>query len=272
MVCVASVVENLSSNIHMSMNVSVCMATYNGEPYLYDQVTSILEQLGSADELVVVDDASHDGTVSLLEQFGDSRIKLYCNERNIGHVQTFSKVISLASNPIILMADQDDIWVKGRLQVMRESLAGTTALVSSNSDFIDIDGLPITPLHIGLCESDSSLYAVNIARIFCGAAFYDGCAMGFRSELRELILPIPSYVESHDLWIAMAANMAKSNLHLNQITLKRRVHGHNASVISRQPIRKLWSRVIFLLSLIHICYRLLTIQTRDPHEYLLPLK
>jgi glycosyltransferase involved in cell wall biosynthesis len=256
--CGESLVEKLRSDMHELMNVSVCMATYNGETYLSEQVASILEQMGSADELVVVDDASHDGTVSLLELFGDRRVKVHRNERNMGHVQTFSKVISLASNPIILMADQDDVWIKGRVQVMRESLAGTNALVSSNSDFIDSEGRPTAPLHVGLCKSDSHRYALNITRIFTGEAFYDGCAMGLRSEFRVLILPIPRYVESHDLWIAMAANLAKSNLHLEQITLKRRVHGQNASVVSRKPLRKLWSRAIFVLSLLHLSLRLLT--------------
>ena len=37
--------------------ISVCMATYNGAPYVCEQMNSILEQLGPSDEVVVVDDA-----------------------------------------------------------------------------------------------------------------------------------------------------------------------------------------------------------------------
>ena len=81
--------------------------------------------------------------------------------------------------------------------------------------------------------------------------------MALREELRDIILPIPTYVESHDLWIAMAANMAGNNQHLERITLLRRIHGNNASVISRPFIQKLWSRVIFVRSFIEIASRMM---------------
>lgn len=238
------------------------MATYNGEHYLPEQVASILAQMGPDDELVVVDDASVDGTVAYLDSLHDPRIRVHCNTVNLGHVQSFAKVIGLARGSYILMADQDDIWIDGRLADLRQALDAGPALVSSNSEFMDGEGHPIPPLHPDLLEVDSARHAVNIARIFSGHAHYDGCSMGMKRALRDAVLPIPSYVESHDLWIAMTANAARSNVHLARRTLRRRVHGNNASVISRSLPRKVWSRVIFLLSLLHIGFRLLTRRTR----------
>jgi len=261
--CVESVVEKFKSNFCRHFGVSVCMATYNGERYLQEQVESILLQLESTDELIVVDDSSDDGTINLLRAIGDQRIIIHRNNSNLGHVQTFSKAISLASNPIILMADQDDIWVTGRVAKMLKALEEKGVdLVSSNSDFIDSEGRPIPPLHVGLSEADSRCYGANIMRIFMGKAFYDGCAMGFRSSLRDLILPIPNYVESHDLWIAMASNIAKSNIHLVCITLKRRIHDQNASVKNRLFKAKIRSRAVFLISLFHLSFRCLSINYR----------
>jgi len=233
------------------------MATYNGERYLAEQVDSILYQMGEKDELVVVDDASNDGTVGYLKSIGDPRIRIYRNESNIGHVQSFASAIGLARGKYILMADQDDVWIEGRLCTMRDSLSAGSALVSTNTEFIDSQGRMIPPLHPELAEADSCRYLTNIAKIFTGKAYYDGCAMGLREELRRLVLPIPGYVESHDLWIAMAANVARSNRHLACCTLRRRVHGSNASVVSRPLLSKLISRSIFLLSLLHIGLRLI---------------
>lgn len=244
------------------MTISVCMATYNGVHYLPEQVASILAQMEATDELVVVDDASGDGTVAYLEGLRDPRIRVYRNEANLGHVQTFARAIGLASRPYILMADQDDVWVEGRAQAMRDALAAGTVLVSTNSAYIDGQGHPIPPLNHGLNASDSRRHAVNILRIFTGHAFYYGCAMGLRAELRDIVLPIPRYVESHDLWIAMAANAMGSNAHLERITLRRRVHGKNLSVVRRPLARKLWSRALFLLSLLHIGQRLLMRRAR----------
>jgi glycosyltransferase involved in cell wall biosynthesis len=239
------------------MKISICMATYNGERYLPEQVNSILSQMGVDDELVVVDDASSDRTVAYLKSLGDPRIRVYCNTSNIGHVQSFSKVIGLARGTYILMADQDDIWIEGRLVAICDALEAGPALVSTNSKFINENGEAIAPLHPDLLEEDSGRHTSNIVRIFTGNAFYDGCTMGLREELRWLVLPIPTYVESHDLWIAMSANMVRSNRHLARYTLRRRVHGSNASVVRRSLVRKLRSRVIFLFSLLHIALRLL---------------
>lgn len=237
---------------------SICMATYNGERFLREQVESILSQMQLDDELVIVDDASNDGTLAYLESIGDRRIRVYCNPTNIGHVQSFAKVISLARGTYILMADQDDVWIDGRLNTIREALTNGPALVSTNSEFIDSEGRMILPLHPDLVEADSNRYITNILRIFTGKAYYDGCTMGLRRELLRLVLPIPNYVESHDLWIAMAGNAARTNRHLARYTLRRRLHGNNASVVSRSLLRKLMSRVIFLLSYLHISLRLIT--------------
>ena len=238
------------------MDISVCMATYNGEPYLAEQVASILSQLDANDELVVVDDASRDGTVAYLQSLADPRIRIFRNEHNLGHVQSFGKVISLARHDHILMADQDDVWLDGRVRAMREALSAPSAmLVSTNSEFMDGAGRPIPPLRDGIRAEDSRTHLRNILGIFSGTMAYDGCAMAFHKRLVPLLLPFPKYVESHDLWIAMAGNVVRSNVHLDRSTLRRRVHGKNASIVQRPLHQKLWSRAVFLLSLAQIALR-----------------
>jgi glycosyltransferase involved in cell wall biosynthesis len=234
------------------------MATYNGVQYLPQQIESIISQLGLDDELVVVDDFSTDGTLEYLKSIStDSRIKIYNNSENKGIVHTFNMAIELAGGQIILMADQDDVWVEGRLQYICKSLNNYVMLVSSNSKFINSDGEIIESLHPPLYESDSSNFFNNIIKIMTGHAYYDGCTMGFRREFRRVILPFPKYVESHDLWIAMAANMLGSNFHLENITLYRRIHGRNASVIARPLLKKIFSRLIFVTSFFHIFIRII---------------
>lgn len=237
-------------------DVSICMATYNGAIYLRAQLDSILSQMREGDELIVLDDASKDGTLDIVLGYEDARIRVHRNDFNLGHVQTFSKVLCLASKKFIFMADQDDIWVEGRLDLMRKALNTPGIwLVSSNSKFIDAGGGGICAIHPDLNPADSGRNFVNIFRIFTGSAFYDGCSMAFRKELATLVLPIPAYVESHDLWIAMGANLVGVNLHLRDVTLLRRVHGRNASVVRRPLFLKLWSRIVFALSIAHLLVR-----------------
>ena len=46
-------------------SVSVCMATYNGEEFISQQIKSIINQLNNDDELIISDDGSTDGTLKI---------------------------------------------------------------------------------------------------------------------------------------------------------------------------------------------------------------
>lgn len=239
------------------MNISVCMATYNGARYLAPQLASIIAQLEPDDEVVVVDDASTDDTAQLLRTLGDARVRIHRNERNLGHVQSFSRALSLARHDLLFMSDQDDVWLAGRVARMKQGLSRQDSWVlSSNTTFIDANGEPTHYDTEGVKAADSNRFASNIISIFVGRHRYYGCAMALRREILPIVLPIPNFVESHDLWIAMAGNAARANMHLEAQTLARRVHGGNASILSRPLRQKLWSRVVFLQSLLVIYWRL----------------
>lgn len=237
-------------------NVSVCMACYNGEAYIKEQIDSILRQLVSGDELIIVDDGSTDGTAAVISKIDDSRIKYIFNASNMGVNCSFESAIKLAQNNYIFMADQDDLWTENRLECMLRELQKGALVVSGNSVSIDTNGQKSSYDLGKLYAVDSARYGKNILRIFTGKAYYYGCAMAFHKELKKVILPFPEYIESHDLWIAMAANMLKSNSHIEKIVLKRRIHGKNASVLQRKLSEKLYSRWIFVKSYLTLRRRL----------------
>lgn len=237
--------------------ISVCMACYHGEQYIRQQIESILPQLRAEDELIIIDDHSTDRTGQIIQEMNDSRIRYVFNEKNLGVNRSFEKAIKMAKNNYLFMADQDDIWTENRVEVMLQKLKNGCQLVSGNSIAIDSEGKP-SAYDLGLLWSgDSKNYGANILRIFTGKAYYYGCAMAFRRELRRVILPFPTYIESHDLWIAMAANMLKSNAHVEEIVLERRIHGKNASVLQRGLKEKLFSRWIFVKSYVTLLRRLI---------------
>lgn len=238
------------------MNISVCMASYNGAEFIEEQLKSILDQLDDTDEVIIVDDCSKDDTIKKIEEIDDSRITVFKNDKNKGHVFSFGRAISLANNEIIFMSDQDDIWLEGRVNTMtKELLQNDSLLVSSNTNFINSKGEILEYEMDGIKSINSKKNLKNIIDIYIGKENYYGCAMAFKKDLKQLILPIPTYVESHDLWIAKAANLLKSNIHCDNITLSRRVHGNNASIIKRPLHKKLWARIIFTRSIIQLVFR-----------------
>ena len=73
--------------------ISVCVATYNGEKYVRQQIESILCQLKADDEIIISDDMSTDNTLEIVQSFNDPRIKIYMHEEERGFVKNFEIII-----------------------------------------------------------------------------------------------------------------------------------------------------------------------------------
>lgn len=56
--------------------ISVCIATYNGERFIREQISSIINQLGNEDEIIISDNGSTDSTIDIIKEIDDKRIKL----------------------------------------------------------------------------------------------------------------------------------------------------------------------------------------------------
>jgi glycosyltransferase involved in cell wall biosynthesis len=237
------------------MKVSVCLATFNGEKYIKAQLESILNQLEFNDELIIVDDKSSDNTLNIVNSYSDSRIKKISNEINLGVNKSFELAIIQAKNDIIFLADQDDIWTQNRVSKFKNYfiLNPEISLITGNSDFINENGISITFNEIqGVRSEDSKKNISNIFDIFLGKTNYYGCTMAFRSRFIQKIYPFPTYIESHDIHIALTANILNVNLHIDDIVLYRRIHSQNNSLYKRNIFKKIKSRIIFILNIINI--------------------
>ncbi len=231
------------------------MASYNGSLYITEQISSILEQLIPGDELVIVDDCSTDDTIDIVKSFKSEYIKLAINTKNIGHVKTFEKALMLAKRDYICFTDQDDIWIDNRLENLYNSLKNEKVLlVASNFRVNNESESEIKFLKLKN-ENSADLFG-NILRIFEGKSAYYGCTMMMDKKLKKYILPFPSYIEAHDLWIAICANFLKSIHHLDDDTLIYRVHHNNASLKKRNFTQKLIARYYFCKNILTILKRI----------------
>ena len=218
-----------------AVTVSVCMATYNGEKYVREQIESILPQLGPHDELVIVDDASRDGTVVIIRALDDPRIVIHESSRNQGYVRAFEQAIAAARGEVIFLSDQDDIWRPGRVDRMVAALSDSLLVVTNFAAF----GGALTPVQSRrLRGTTPRRWLANIFWVWTGLRPYYGCCMAFRRELVDQLLPFPSYVtETHDQWVGYVGNANRGVVHLAEDTIDRRVHGSNASARGNRPVR-----------------------------------
>ncbi|WP_131725901.1 MULTISPECIES: glycosyltransferase [Chryseobacterium] len=234
---------------------SICMATYNGSRFVQEQIDSIIMQLEPDDELVIVDDCSIDNTVEIINAIKCKNIIFFQNEANIGYVKTFEKAFSLSKNNIICLTDQDDIWIKGRLELLYQTLKKENVLVVA-SNFEIKNEFQNNVNFLRLKNYESNDFLGNIKRIFLGRSAYYGCTMILDRNVFRYILPFPEYTEAHDLWIAMTANILKSIFHLNENTLVYRVHQNNSSLKKRKLIQKLIARYYFCKNILIILKRI----------------
>jgi glycosyltransferase involved in cell wall biosynthesis len=130
------------------MKFSICIPNYNYERYLGRTIQSILDQGYDDLEVLVSDNASTDGSVALVEQFGDPRIRLHVNACNVGFGGNLDRSARMAAGDVLIMLSSDDLMRAGALamyQKLFEHLGarGKSAILSASFDVIDAADLVV---------------------------------------------------------------------------------------------------------------------------------
>lgn len=95
-------------------HITVLMPVYNCEQYIHDAVQSILNQTYTDFELLLIDDASTDATVSILKSFSDARIHVIEKPKNTGYTNSLNHGFTMAKGTYIARMDGDDISLPER--------------------------------------------------------------------------------------------------------------------------------------------------------------
>lgn len=203
--------------------ISVCMATYNGEKFLKDQIDSILCQIGENDELIISDDGSSDGTLKIITDYKDKRIQLIKNNQHC-YTLNFENALKRAKGDIIFLADQDDIWHKNKITVIRKYLEQYD-FVMSNARIVDEN------LSVIVESRNDYLHIKNGFWRNLMKTYYLGCCMAFRREVLQMALPFPKNRKLcfHDSWITMIAEYNFKTIVCDEVLIDYRRHGKNVS-------------------------------------------
>lgn len=125
--------------------VSIGLPVYNGEEYLETAVESILAQDYRDFELIISDNASHDRTAAICEQFcrRDARIRYYRAETNRGAAWNYNRVFQLSSGSLFKWQAHDDVCLRRFLSRCVETFdeaPSSVVLVYPKAEIIDADG------------------------------------------------------------------------------------------------------------------------------------
>jgi len=224
--------------------ISVCMATYNGEKFLYNQLKSILSQLSSDDEVVISDDGSKDSTLNIIKTFDDPRIKIFVNKGKHGVVFNFENALKRASGDIVFLSDQDDVWVDNKVAVM-SAVLNDVDLVIHNSLIMDGKG-NISNVDFYSIRYSKSGYWKNLYK-----NTFVGSCMAFRREVLQYALPFPKHILWHDMWIGLIVEKRGKTKFIDNKLLYYRRHGNNASATAEKSSFSFLFQVKYRLQMLY---------------------
>lgn len=214
---------------------SVALCTYNGERYVEAQLASIFDAKPGCSELVLVDDASRDSTLGVASRAIDAwkgQAVVEVNQTNAGSLRSFEHALRLTTEPIVFLADQDDLWHPDKPARMLEAFANRPGLLLLHSDarIVDDDARPLGYTLLRAIEASPS----ERAAIHHGDAFdafvrrniATGATIAMRRSLLEHALPIPDgWV--HDEWLATIASAIGEVDFLDEALIDYRQHASN---------------------------------------------
>ena len=177
--------------------ISVLLAAHCGEAYIAQQIASILPQLAECDELLVSDDSPEDhiATREIVLSFSDPRVRYLQGPRQGSAINNVEFLLGQARGDIIVLCDQDDVWLPGKLAKTRELLDQPKPSLLHHNAFITDTHLNKT----GRTSARPGLWR-NLLK-----NSYTGCCMAFTKELLPYILPFPDGIPMHDQWIGLTA-------------------------------------------------------------------
>lgn len=208
--------------------ISVCIPTYNGEKFIYQQIISILSQINSDDEIIISDDGSTDKTLDIIKSFNDDRLKIFYNNKikskysfNLT-TQNLQNALLKARGEIIFLADQDDVWIDNKIERCINYLKNGYDLILHDCAIVDQNNNLIDKSYFKLNNSTPGIFN-NIVK-----NSYLGCCMAINKKVLDYALPFPKDIP-HDIWIGLIAEEFTKVKFLQEILINYRRHGNNLS-------------------------------------------
>lgn len=172
--------------------ISVLINNYNNGPWLRDCLDSVLGQTRAADEVIVYDDGSTDGSVKLLRSYG-SKITLIAGVHNdersaiASQANAVNESFAVSTGDHIHLLDGDDLYEPKRLELYEEVWTPTTVMVQAPMWLIDGEGATIRENYAKSKQRKSYLrdtYILNDVHFY-----YPTSALAFRRDYMARIVP-----------------------------------------------------------------------------------
>lgn len=219
----------------------ICLATFNGEKYIKEQIESIQNQSVKNWSLLIRDDGSTDDTIRIINEISktDNRITIIEDKKgNIGVIKSFSAILgeALTQNPdYIWFCDQDDVWLPNKMHAMLNSIISkneinesTPILAHSDLRVVDQNLIQIDESLIHLIDEKYGVSPKNVSiNNLLHRNYISGCACVINKKLAEISYPFPNGIIMHDWWLSLLALITGEIIYIDDKLINYRQHGNN---------------------------------------------
>lgn len=221
--------------------IAICLATYNGESYLKEQLDSILAQTFHDWTLFVRDDCSTDNTLSILESYAlryPEQIIVIPNsaKKSFGSKNNFASILKWVdkhySFDYYMFSDQDDIWLESKIEDSIKKLHQTETLLSKSMPILLHTDLRVVDQNLKpLGESFFKYRALNpnvtdLPHLLVQSNV-TGCTMMWNQALNNILHLDNENIAMHDWWITLVASCFGRIVCIQEPTILYRQHKKN---------------------------------------------
>ncbi|NYT63489.1 glycosyltransferase family 2 protein [Alcaligenaceae bacterium] len=230
--------------------VEILMATYNGALFLPAQIESLLGQTYGNWRLLVHDDGSQDSTAQLVANYAlryPERITVLRDGVACGGAKyNFAHLMAHASADYIMFADQDDIWLPGKVQDSLRCLMAEEAMLGKHIPTAVFTDLTVVDETLGVIAQSFWAFQNLKPQLLAGRLenlavrnCVTGCTLLMNRAALSVCLPVLPVAVMHDWWCALKVLQTQGTLiPLDVPTILYRQHSGNV-VGARQ-----WSRSV----------------------------
>lgn len=200
------------------VGISILVPVYNGERYLGEALASILAQSSGADEVLVIDDGSDDGSAALARRHRGVRVHSVVHG---GKSAAMNAGIRAAERDWLAFLDADDVWTPHKLALQRGAIAGDDgleAVFGYVEEFVspDIDDA----VRRRLRPAPQPMRGYTSSAALLRRSVFD------RVGLFDEGLGVGEFID----WMARARDVGLRETTLSETLVRRRLHGANLSL------------------------------------------
>lgn len=215
--------------------IAILLATYNGLPYIREQIESLMNQTYQDWHLYIHDDESCDGTVEVLQEYKKkypNKISIVDGGRTGSAKNNFLYLLNQVESSIYMFCDQDDVWLSNKIETEINAFEETEVgdcpvLVFTDLKIVNESLQTIAESlwkYYNLCTENIKMESLIIQNVITG------CTMLINKKMRDMMISYHEIdnVPMHDKWAAMIALQFGKIVRVNEQMILYRQHEYNS--------------------------------------------